>query len=105
MFDEDYLLDEYYKRERDFFKRQIELEKEKEYKMKIKKADVVELLDDVGNTINYFKKGEIGVVISDDYDTCLEVSFREGELIAEKDIFKRIKDPFLTDNLVRRKVK
>jgi len=105
MFDEDYLLQEYYKRERDFFKRQIELIKEKELDMKIKKADVVELLEDVGNTVHYFKKGDIGVVIDDDYDSCLEVSFKEGKLIAEKDVFKRIKDPFLTDNLVRRKVK
>ena len=73
--------------------------------MKIKKTDVVELLEDVGNTVHYFKKGDIGVVIDDDYDTCLEVSFKEGKLIVEKDVFKRIKNPFLTDNLVRRKVK
>jgi len=105
MFDEDYLLDEYYKREEEFLKRQIDLIKEKELKMKIKKADVVELLEDVGNTVHYFKKGDIGVVIDDDYDSCLEVSFKEGKLIAEKDVFKRIKNPFLTDNLVRRKVK
>ena len=58
--------------------------------MKIKKADVVELLEDVGNTVHYFKKGDIGVVIDDDYDSCLEVSFKEGKLIAEKDVFKRI---------------
>jgi len=105
MFDEDYLLQEYYKREEEFLKRQIELKKQKELDMKIKKADVVELLEDVGNTVHYFKKGDIGVVIDDDYDSCLEVSFKEGKLIAEKDVFKRIKNPFLTDNLVRRKVK
>ena len=68
--------------------------------MKIKKADAVELLEDVGNTKHFFKKGDIGVVTGDDYDSCLEVSFREGNLIAERDVFKRIDYPFIKEKKI-----